>query len=98
MTYRNLILPLLLLLQTIYCWWCFYFAKDLPYDENYGMLIHSVIVSMIAWVVLRMIKAKWFGELKIQPIFFWVWIAIGSPLIFILCFFYYSDLFGSLRN
>jgi hypothetical protein len=98
MTYRNLIVLFLLLLQTIYCWCCFYAAKDLPYDENYGMLIHALIVSLVAWVALRVIKARWFGPVRVWPVIFWVWVVVGSPLIFLLFFFYYSDFFGSLQT
>jgi hypothetical protein len=93
---RNIAIPVCLLIQTIYCWWCFYKAKELPYDDNYGTIIHAIFISMAGWVVLRMFKARWFGEFNIRPVIFWTWILIGSPVTFIIAFIFYRNIFGSL--
>src|SRR5688572_15061774 len=95
MRLRNFIIPVCLLVQTVYCWWCFYKAKELPYDDNYGILIHAIFISMVGWVMLRMFKARWFGEFHITPSIFWTWLCIGSPVTFKLGFFFYRNLFGS---
>jgi hypothetical protein len=95
---KESIIAILLLVQTVYCWWCFFEAKVLPYDDNYGILIHSIIISMAAWVILRIFIAKWFGQFQLNKKVFWSWVAVGSPLTFILGFFFYSDLFGSLAT
>ena|SRR5690349_12918656 len=97
MTLRTFIIPILLITQTLYCWWCFFEAKHLPYDENYGILIQAVLVSIAAWVVIRMVKARWFGQqLQVSAAVFWSWLMAGSPLTFILGLVFYRNLFGSL--
>lgn len=50
------------------------------------------------WVVLRMIRA-WKRDWYLIPRpFFWTWIVVGSPVVFVLAFFFYSDLFGNLAT
>jgi hypothetical protein len=96
--YNRFIIPIVLTAQTIYCWWCFYEAKSLAYDDNYGILILAVVLSIITWVIVRMVKTwgkKWI-ELDTKMLF--VWYFIGSPIPFILAFFFYSSLFGSLST
>ena len=98
MSIRMIFVYFLLALQAVYCWWCFVKAKELPYDENYGILIQAILISAITWVILRIIKAKWFGELTINSRIFWTWFLIVSPLTFVLLFFFYSNTFGSLAT
>ena len=98
MQLQKIIITILLLVQTVYCWWCFFEAKKLPYDENYGILLQAVFISLTAWVVIRVCRVQWFGQFKGDRIVLWVWFIIGSPLTFILMFFFYSNLFGSLTT
>jgi hypothetical protein len=90
--------PAVLLLQTIYCWRCFVCARFLPYDDNYGLLLQAVFISMTAWVFLRMVQAKWLGPLSLDRRVFWAWLVVGSPLTFILALFNYRHLFGALAT
>jgi len=95
-TLRKFTIPVILLIQTFYCWWCFFEAKELPYDENYGILIQAILISMTVWVILRMIRAlkkEWY---QFPHYMFWVWLVIGSPITFILGLFFYHKLFGHL--
>ena len=96
MTLRNFIILILLITQTLYCWWCFFEAKHLPYDENYGMHIQAVLVSIAALGIIRIVKAKWFGQLQVSTAVFWSWLVLGSPLTFIFGLVFYGDLFGFL--
>lgn len=98
MNIRVFIIVILLFIQTGYCWWCFLKAEELPYDENYGILIQAILISAITWLILRIIKAKWFGELTTSSGIFWTWFLIGSPLTFITFFFIYPTIFGSLAT
>jgi len=98
MQLKKIIILVLLLVQTLYCWWCFLEAEKLPYDENYGILLESIFFSFAAWVLIRMFKARWFGQFKLDKLVFWIWLIIGSPVTFILMFFFYSNLFGSLAT
>jgi hypothetical protein len=96
MNVRNFFIAFLLFLQTAYCWWCFLKAKELAYDENYGILLQAILISALTWVILRIIKAKWLGEITIKPPIFWSWIFVGSPFTFIPLFFFYQNIFDSL--
>lgn len=98
MNVRNFFTAFLLFVQTAYCWWCFLKAKELEYDDNYGILLHAIFISAITWIIIRIVKAKWFGGLTINSRIFWTWLLIGSPLTFILLFFCYSNIFGSLAK
>jgi hypothetical protein len=93
---RKFIIPFLLLIQTVYCWWCFFEAKNLPYDENYGILIQAILISMAVWVALRMIRAWKRDWYHLQRFIFWTWLIVGSPLAYILGLIFYKDLFGHL--
>jgi hypothetical protein len=93
---RKFTLQILLIAQTLYCWWCFFEAKVLPYDENYAILIQAVLISIAAWVIIRIIKAKWFGQIQISSMLFWSWFVVGSPLTFMLALIFYNELFGAL--
>ena len=68
----------------------------MPYDENYGILIQAVFISMGAWVIIRTFKARWFGDFELSRVVFWSWIFIGSPATFIIGIIFYGKLFGSL--
>lgn len=96
MTLERFVIPILFLTQTFYCWWCFFKAKELPYDANYGIIIQAVIISLCAWVLLRVVKAKWQAQLHVSPTLLWIWFVLGSPLTFILGFIFYGEFFGSL--
>lgn len=97
-TLRMFIIPILLLIQTAYCWLCFFLARNLPYDENYGVLIQAILISLGVWVGLRMIKAWKRNWYMLPKPLFWIWIVIGSPLTFVLALIYYHELFGGLAT
>ena len=93
MTTSKIIFPIVLTLQTIYCWISFYNAQFLPYDDNYGLVISSFLISLFALFVLILF---WFIKRPViiknkLPIL--IWIAIGSPLTFIIVTFFYTDIF-----
>ena len=95
---KKVIVTAFLVVQTLYCWWCFFESKELPYDENYGLLLQAICLSLAAWLGIRLFRAKWFGQFKLDNHVFAIWLVIGSPLIFILTFFFYSSVFGSLNT
>ncbi|HVD98188.1 MAG TPA: hypothetical protein VNB90_08270 [Cytophagaceae bacterium] len=95
MNLKVYLLPILLFLQTIYCWSCFYAARFLPYDENYGMILHSFIISLMALIIVLLLwmrKNEWI--MSAQRIVL-AWVVLGSPLTFLLAFTFYRDLFGT---
>ena len=98
MNVRNYFNAFLLFVQTAYCWWCFLKAEELEYDDNYGILLHAIFISAITWIIIRIVKAKWLGGLTINSRIFWTWFLIGSPLTFIIMFFLYPNIFGSLAT
>jgi len=89
-------ISILLSIQTIYCWWCFFKAKELPYDENYGIIIQAVIISIATWIFIKIMRIKWIANIIINNSIYWSWILLGSPLTFIILIIFYKDLFGSL--
>jgi len=96
MTPPKLILPIIMFVQTIYCWWCFFYARGLPYDDNYGILIQAILLSMTMWVSLRMIRAWKKAWYQIPRFIFWTWIIVGSPLSYVIGLIFYRELFGHL--
>ena len=91
---RSFILPLFLTLQTFYCWTSFYKAQFLEYDDNYGLLIHSFIISLATLVILIIIwfrKRHWIISNKWLVM---VWLISGSPLTFLVAAIYYQYIFG----
>jgi hypothetical protein len=85
-----------LTVQTVYCWTTFYQAQFLEYDDNYGQLIHSFIISLATLVALTIIwfrKRQLIKDIKVAAI---IWTFIGSPLTFIIAAIYYQTIFGTV--
>ena len=90
---RHIITPIIFLAQTLYCWYCFYQAQFLEYDDDINLLIHALMVAIVTPVLIMLLskfKLKW-ASMNIR---LWAaWLVIGSPLTLILAGIYYSDLF-----
>lgn len=88
------IIPVILLAQVIYCWYCFYKAGTAGYDANIGLLLHAFIISAVvaitAWILVS-VNVKWF---VIDFRIWLVWAITGSPLTFIIAAIYYTEIFG----
>lgn len=96
MTLCKIILPLLLTVQTVYCWIAFYQAQFLQYDDNYGLLIHSFIIALatsVMLVIIWFLQPKQIKDNKLAAI---IWAIIGSPLTFIVAAFNYEKIFGAI--
>ncbi|HYH14219.1 MAG TPA: hypothetical protein VD794_03305 [Flavisolibacter sp.] len=92
---RNIILPILLAAQTVYSWLCFYNAQFLQYDDNYRLLIHGFIISVLALIVVYLLwyyKARW---IAFNRYVFVSWLLVGSPLTFIAVAIYYQSIFNT---
>lgn len=93
LTLRNIILPFVLTIQTAYSWTCYYRAQLLEYDDNYGLMIHGFIISVVTLVAIYFLwyyKAKW---IAIDRIVFVLWLILGSPVTFVFAAIYYQDIF-----
>lgn len=95
MTLRKTILPLLLSVQTIYCWNTFHKAQFLQYDDDYGLLIHGFIISLATLITLTII---WFSKRQLVrdnkiPVI--TWTITGSPITFFFAAIYYREIFGA---
>ena len=91
---KKIILPILLTLQTIYSWTCFYKAQFLPYDDNYGMLIHGFLISVLTLFILGIIwfrKRQWIKDTAIPNT---IWFLVGSPVTLAIAAVYYQDIFS----
>lgn len=91
---RKTLLPFVLALQSVYCWFWFYKAQFFSYDDNYGALIHSFLISLAALFMLITLwwrKRQWVREAALSTI---IWLLAGSPLTFILAAFNYEVIFG----
>ncbi len=94
---RNLI-KLLFLLQTAYCWYCYAKACSLSYDDNYGLILQAIIISLVFVGLLKALyvwRRGWLGDKKWWVI---IWILIGSPFPLTLGLLVYSELFGHLST
>ena len=92
---HTIILALLMAIQTIYCWYCFYQARFLEYDYNYGLLIHGFFISLVALVTLLIV---WFRNrqiLKKSIALVIAWLVFGSPITFVICSLFYEAIFGA---
>jgi hypothetical protein len=90
----KIFLPLLLLVQTAYCWYCYYAAQFLAYDDNYGLIIQGYLISVFILgltVWLWFFKRQWIKENKFFVV---LWLITGSPLVFTIVSIYYSTFFN----
>ncbi len=94
---KHIITPFILLAQTLYCWYCFYQAQFLQYDDDINLLLHALMIAILTPVVimlLRKFKVQW-SSMNIR---LWaLWMVVGSPLTFIVVGIYYSDIFGGVQ-
>jgi hypothetical protein len=94
-----IIVALLLVIQTAYCWFCFYNAQFLDYDDNYGLLIHSFFIAFVTLILLLIIWLRNRQILKKVGSFLLIWLVSGSPVTFILAALNYESIFGiTLKN
>ncbi|HYE56168.1 MAG TPA: hypothetical protein VD996_15070 [Chitinophagaceae bacterium] len=94
MNLRNLIVTLILLAQTVYCWVAFYRAQFLAYDDNYGTIIHAFVISLftlLALIVVLAVRTQWIKSNKILII---LWLIMGSPITFFVASVLYENIFG----
>src|SRR5690349_18040837 len=96
---RKIILLIILLIQTLYVWYCMYNAQYLPYDDNYGLILHAFFVSLFVSVMLSIVwiwKRKWLRNSKFVLI---SWFILGSPVsVAIVTIFFYRNIFGTLQT
>lgn len=93
---RNIILPFVLTIQTAYSWTCYYRAQFLEYDDNYGLMIHGFIISVVILVAIYFLwyyKASW---IAIHRLVFALWLMVGSPVTFVLAAIYYQNIFRTI--
>lgn len=82
-----------LAVQTFYSWHCFYNAQFLPYDDNYGLLIHGYLITLIPFAIMLIvwsINRKWITA-NIFPIV--TWLLLGSPVTLAIVVIYYPQIF-----
>jgi intracellular septation protein A len=90
----KIILPAVLLVETIYVWYCLYHAQFLDYDDNYGLMIHGFLISLatlVALIIMWFKKREWIKQNLIPMI---VWLVFGSPLAVVLLVAFYPNIFG----
>jgi hypothetical protein len=93
MKIQKFIIPLVLILQTIYSWRCFYEAQFLQYDNNVGLLIHAFIISALTLFTLLLIwfiRRRW---IKLSFTAVIIWLFVGSPFTFAVAAIYYQHIF-----
>ncbi len=87
-----------LFLLTVFIWHQLYSAQLLEYDENYGVLISTFLLSVLATLFLTILwfKARTFIE---QNSFVTIlFLFMSSPLILLFIFYFYHEIFGKLKN
>jgi hypothetical protein len=93
MKIQKVIIPLVLILQSIYSWRCFYEAQFLKYDDNVGLLIHAFIISLFTLFTLLLIwfiRRRW---IKLSFAAVIIWLFVGSPFTFSVVALYYQHIF-----
>lgn len=87
-----------LFLLTVFIWLQMYSAQFLAYDENYGVLITSFSLSVLASLVLTILwfKARTFIEQNSFATILFLF--MSSPFALIFVFYFYHDIFGKLKN
>jgi hypothetical protein len=87
-----------LFLLTLFIWRQLYSAQFLEYDDNYGVLISTFLLSVLATIILTILwfKARTFIKQNSLPTI--LFLLANSPLTIALVFCFYHDLFGQLKN
>lgn len=93
---RHITTPLLLLTQTLYCWYCFYQAQFFEYDENIGLLLHAFLISLATVVVVAILSYFRIRWVELNLWIWLIWVVIGSPITFVVAAIYCSDIFGTI--
>ena len=87
-----------LFLVTVFIWQQLYSAQLLEYDENYGVLISTFLLSALATLILIILwfKARTFIEQNSFATILFLF--MSSPLTLIFIFYFYHEIFGKLKN
>lgn len=97
LTLRIIYISILFLL-TIFIWRQLYTAQLLEYDKNYGVLIETFLISVLAFSILILLwfKARTF---VVQNSFTTIlFLFMSSPFTLIFVFYFYHEIFGKLKN
>ena len=94
MSLKRYILSLLLVIETAYVCTQFFEVQELPYDDNYGLLIHCFIISLMTLIVLIVLWFKRRELVKSNFLVVALWTIIASPVTFALISIYYESIFG----
>lgn len=87
-----------LFLLTVFTWRQLYSAQFLEYDDNYGVLISTFLLSLLVTIVLTILWFKSRTFIKQNSIPTILFLLVNSPLTIALVFYFYHDLFGQLKN
>ena len=94
MSLKKYILSLLLVIETVYVWTQFFEVQELPYDDNYGLLIHCFIISLLTLIILILLWFKRREFVKNNFVIVALWTLIASPMTLVLISIYYESIFG----
>ena len=87
-----------LILLTVFIWRQLYSAQFLEYDDNYGVLISTFLLSVFSTIILTILWFKARTFIKQNSLATALFILASSPLTIALVFYFYHDLFGQLKN
>lgn len=84
-----------LLTVSIFIWYLLYTAQTLPYDENYGNLILSFILSCLATAAILLLWVKYEKLIRQNIISVILFLFSSSPLTIALVIFNYQLFFNA---
>ncbi len=92
-------LSVIVLLASGLIWWGLYKAGELPYDDNYGLLLTCLLWSVIICIGLVVVFLKWPSLIRRNWFAIIVYLITSSPVPLIIVFINYEGIFGvSLQN
>lgn len=80
MNFKRLIFTSVLTGQTIYIWRGLYNAQRFEYDDNFGIIIHCFLISLltlIGLIIIWFVKRQWIKENILITV---AWFLTASPI------------------
>lgn len=88
-----------LLILTSWIWIQIYTAQFLDYDDNYGQLIGSFLLSLFGTLAIIILWIRKTKLLRANPFVVLLFILANNPLTIFMAVMFYADVFGvPLKN
>lgn len=88
-------MPILLVIEIIYVWYGLYRAKFYEYDDNFGVIIHCFLISIVTLIALTVLFFYRRQVFKQNALILFFWFILASPFTVFIVIMNYKAIFNA---